>query len=37
MAWVRELPEKEQTVIVSRFGLDGDEAKTLEEIGRRWG
>lgn len=34
MAWVRELPEKEQTVIVSRFGLDGDEAKTLEEIGR---
>lgn len=34
MAWVRELPEKEQTVIVSRFGLDGGEAKTLEEIGR---
>ena len=22
-----ELPEKEQTVIVSRFGLDGDEAR----------
>ncbi len=37
MAWVRELPEKEQTVIVSRFGLDGDEAKTLEEIGRSMG
>ncbi|HWF59396.1 MAG TPA: sigma-70 family RNA polymerase sigma factor [Nitrospira sp.] len=37
MAWVRELPEKEQTVIVSRFGLDGDEAKTLEEIGRTLG
>lgn len=37
MAWVRELPEKEQTVIVSRFGLDGDEAKTLEEIGRTMG
>ncbi len=37
MAWVRELPEKEQTVIVSRFGLDGDEAKTLEEIGRAMG
>jgi RNA polymerase primary sigma factor/RNA polymerase nonessential primary-like sigma factor len=37
MAWVKELPEKEQTVIVSRFGLDGDEAKTLEEIGRELG
>jgi RNA polymerase primary sigma factor/RNA polymerase nonessential primary-like sigma factor len=34
MEWVQELPEKEQTVIVSRFGLDGSEAKTLEEIGR---
>ena len=37
MAWVREVPEKEQTVIVSRFGLDGGEAKTLEEIGRTMG
>jgi RNA polymerase primary sigma factor/RNA polymerase nonessential primary-like sigma factor len=37
MAWVRELPEKEQTVIVSRFGLDGSEAKTLEEIGSEMG
>ncbi|HMS82863.1 MAG TPA: sigma-70 family RNA polymerase sigma factor [Nitrospira sp.] len=37
MAWVRELPEKEQTVIVSRFGLDGGEAKTLEEIGKTMG
>ena len=37
MAWVKELPEKEQTVIVSRFGLDGSEAKTLEEIGRELG
>ncbi|MBH0208759.1 MAG: hypothetical protein A4C66_02140 [Nitrospira sp. HN-bin3] len=37
MAWVRELPEKEQTVIVSRFGLDGGEAKTLEEIGQTMG
>jgi len=37
MGWVKELPEKEQTVIVSRFGLDGDEAKTLEEIGRSMG
>jgi RNA polymerase primary sigma factor/RNA polymerase nonessential primary-like sigma factor len=37
MAWVKELPEKEQTVIVARFGLEGDEAKTLEEIGREMG
>lgn len=37
MAWIKELPEKEQTVIVSRFGLDGDEARTLEEIGRQMG
>ncbi len=37
MAWVSALPEKERTVIVSRFGLDGDEAKTLEEIGRELG
>jgi RNA polymerase primary sigma factor/RNA polymerase nonessential primary-like sigma factor len=37
VAWVKELPEKEQTVIVSRFGLNGDEAKTLEEIGREMG
>lgn len=37
MAWVKELPDKEQTVIVSRFGLDGDEARTLEEIGRQMG
>ena len=37
MAWVKELPEKEQTVIVARFGLDGDEGKTLEEIGRAMG
>ena len=37
MAWVQELPEKEQTVIVARFGLDGGEGKTLEEIGREMG
>jgi RNA polymerase primary sigma factor/RNA polymerase nonessential primary-like sigma factor len=37
MTWVKELPEKEQTVIVSRFGLDGSEAKTLEEIGSELG
>ena len=37
MRWIKGLPEKEQTVIVARFGLDGDEAKTLEEIGREMG
>ena len=37
IAWVKELPEKEQTVIVSRFGLNGEEAKTLEEIGCEMG
>jgi RNA polymerase primary sigma factor/RNA polymerase nonessential primary-like sigma factor len=37
MGWVRELPEKEQTVIVARFGLDGSEGKTLEEIGSEMG
>ncbi len=37
MARAKELPDKEQTVIVSRFGLDGDEARTLVEIGRQLG
>jgi RNA polymerase primary sigma factor/RNA polymerase nonessential primary-like sigma factor len=37
MEWVQLLPEKEQTVIMARFGLDGSEAKTLEEIGREMG
>ena len=37
MTWVTELPEKEQTVIVARFGLDGSESQTLEEIGREMG
>jgi RNA polymerase primary sigma factor/RNA polymerase nonessential primary-like sigma factor len=37
MAWVRELPEKERTVIVLRFGLDGSDARTLEEIGSEMG
>lgn len=37
MKWVTALPEKERMVVVSRFGLDGDEAKTLEEIGRELG
>ncbi len=37
MARVKELPDKEQTVIVSRFGLDGNEARPLVEIGRQLG
>lgn len=37
MAWVKELPEKEHTVVLARFGLDGAEARTLEEIGREMG
>jgi len=37
MAWVNELPEKERTVILARFGLDGAESRTLEEIGQDMG
>ncbi|HNV26882.1 MAG TPA: sigma-70 family RNA polymerase sigma factor [Nitrospira sp.] len=37
MAWVNELPEKERTVILARFGLDGAESRTLEEIGHQMG
>ncbi|GKS57686.1 RNA polymerase sigma-38 factor, stationary phase [Nitrospira sp.] len=37
MGWVRSLPEKERIVVIARFGLDGGEAKTLEEIGRELG
>jgi RNA polymerase nonessential primary-like sigma factor len=37
MAWVKDLPEKERTVILARFGLDGAESRTLEEIGREMG
>lgn len=37
MEWVGNLQEKEKTVIILRFGLDGGEAQTLEEIGRRLG
>ena len=37
MNWVRSLPEKERIVVIARFGLDGGEAKTLEEIGRELG
>ncbi len=37
MSWVKELPEKERRVIMARFGLDGAEARTLEEIGQEMG
>ncbi len=37
MEWVRALPEKERQVVIRRFGLDGGEAQTLEEIGRSLG
>lgn len=32
---IKTFPEKEQTVAISRFGLDGNPPKTLEEIGRQ--
>jgi RNA polymerase nonessential primary-like sigma factor len=37
MGWIQELPEKEKTVVILRFGLDGGEAHTLEEIGQTLG
>ncbi|MGH7255756.1 MAG: sigma factor-like helix-turn-helix DNA-binding protein, partial [Nitrospirales bacterium] len=37
MQWVRTLQDKEKMVILRRFGLDGGEAQTLEEIGRQLG
>ncbi|MBI5097344.1 MAG: sigma-70 family RNA polymerase sigma factor, partial [Nitrospirae bacterium] len=35
--WLAELKEKERDVICLRFGLEGQEPKTLEEIGRKFG
>ncbi len=37
MGWIQDLPEKEKTVVILRFGLDGGEAHTLEEIGQTLG
>lgn len=37
MAWIQDLPEREQRVLTMRFGLDGGEAHTLEEIGQTLG
>ena len=31
------LPEREQTILRFRFGLDGENEKTLEEVGQRFG
>ena len=32
-----ELSEREQEIVRLRFGLDGGQAKTLEEVGRQFG
>ena len=37
MEWMKDLQEKEKTVIVLRFGLDGGDAQTLEKIGQDLG
>lgn len=34
---LRTLPEREQTILRFRFGLEGDGEKTLEEVGARFG
>jgi RNA polymerase primary sigma factor len=34
---VASLPEREQTILRFRFGLDGEGERTLEEVGRRFG
>jgi len=37
VGWIKRLEARERSVMVARFGLDGDEAQTLEEIGRTLG
>jgi RNA polymerase primary sigma factor len=34
---VRRLERRESTILEYRFGLDGDDERTLEEVGRRFG
>jgi RNA polymerase primary sigma factor len=34
---VETLPDREATILRYRFGLDGDEEKTLEEVGAKFG
>jgi RNA polymerase sigma factor (sigma-70 family) len=36
-ALVQHLPERERDVLCARFGLDGERAQSLEEVGRRLG
>ena len=36
-AWLETLESNERTIISMRFGLDGDEPKTLEVVGRSFG
>ncbi len=37
LRWLDELKPKERLVITRRFGIDGEEPRTLEEIGRELG
>lgn len=37
LGWIKRLEEREKMVVISRFGLDGGEALTLEEIGQTLG
>lgn len=34
---LKDLTEKERDIIKMRFGLEGDENHTLEEVGKRFG
>ena len=34
---VDKLPEREATILRYRFGLDGDDERTLEEVGAKFG
>jgi RNA polymerase primary sigma factor len=34
---VEKLPEREATILRYRFGLDGDDERTLEEVGQKFG
>ena len=34
---VDKLPEREATILRYRFGLDGDDERTLEEVGEKFG
>ncbi len=36
-AWLKQLPEKQGQVLAYRFGLNGEEKATLEEVGRKIG